>query len=231
MAGVVLALGAAAGALLAMGGGLSSPGAAGTAGPLSLPALSVPVALGLTIAGAAVLDFGWPLYRLTVTVVGLLAGAALLGAAGGLLAGDLGLLAGFALGGLLGGLAAWPLEPLIRAFSGALAGLVLGLAVGAALGGGKALLVCACAGPLLGGALTFLVFRPLMTAAFAVCGAALVAYGGASLWVAREGRVKLGPGLLGVAALLAVIGVLAQRTVTRRMEAGRRRAEKGGRTA
>jgi hypothetical protein len=195
------------------------PGAPGvTSGAASLPRLGLAASFALIIAGAVILDFGWPLYRLTVTLVGLLVGGLVLGMVGGVALGVLGMIAGLVLGAVGGALAAWPLEPLIRGCCGALAGLLLGVLAGAVTGNARVLTILALVGPLLGGALTFLLFRPLMMTVFAVCGAALITYGGASLYAPEGERIALGPGLAALAALLAVIGVLTQRSISRRME-------------
>jgi hypothetical protein len=222
--GVVLALGGAAGALLYFARAGGAPISGVTTAPPTLPAVGVPAALGIIVLGAAFLDFGWPLYRLTVILTGLSLGAGLLGGAGWLVAGQTGMIVGGALGGALGAVAAWPAEVLVRTLSGTFAGLVVGLAAGSALGGGIAtMVVSAVIGIAVGGLLTFLVFRPLMMTVFAITGASLIVYGVRSAYFAGESDVvEITPLTLLAAAALAVVGIAVQRAFSTRADAARK---------
>jgi hypothetical protein len=212
LGGIALAL-AAAGLLAARGGGRLLASAESGATP-TLPTCDLPTALALLGAGLMLLVVGWPLYRLTATLCGLLLGAFAAGGAGWLAAGGSGALIGGFLGALLGALAAWPAEVLLRTLLGAAAGLTMGLSLGAVLGGPAALTGCGLGGLLLGGALTFLIYRTLMMAVTSVIGAALLVYAGLSLW--RPGEdVPLEPLWFGAAAGLAVLGFLAQASLDR----------------
>ncbi len=183
--------------------------AAGDGGRLGFPTMTFAGGLVAVLMGIVVLFFGWPLYRLTVTLIGFAIGASLAGGLGWVAAGQTGAFVGGFLGGLVGGLAAWPTEVMIRTLSGAVVGMALGMAVGNWLGGSLPLILCATGGLLTGGALTFLVYKPLIMAYSAILGGLAVVYGVLSLRWPLE-RQELRPVLLGAAVGLAVLGFLVQ---------------------
>jgi hypothetical protein len=211
-------------ALMALLWGRSSgalSGAAPEAGPLVIPTADRALGLGLLLAGLTVLLFGWPLYRLTAILTGILIGGGVAGALGWLAAGDTGALVGGLLGALVGGLAAWPTEVLIRTLTGAMVGLVLGMMAGNCIGGAGALIGCGVGGLLLGGALTFLFYRSLIIAYSAILGALTAVYGVLCVWRPLS-EVEPRALLMGAAAGLAVAGIFVQRTL------GRKDAEQNG---
>ena len=222
--GVVAALAAAVTVLFVFGRGGAAPVSGAAPAPPSLPAVSVPVGLGIMVLGAAFLDFGWPLYRLTVILSGLCLGGGLAGGAGYVAAGQTGMIVGGALGGALGAVAAWPAEVLVRTLSGAFAGMIAGLAIGSALGGGISTLVTAALiGILAGGLLTFLVFRPLMMTVFSITGAALIVYGFMSAWYGQDtGAVTITPVPVLATAGLALVGIAVQHAFSSRREAAKK---------
>ncbi|MHC4914167.1 MAG: hypothetical protein ACYTGB_01640 [Planctomycetota bacterium] len=109
--------------------------AIGGGAPLELPTLNTLGGLAALATGVVILLFGWPLYRLTVILIGLSIGATIAGGIGWVAAGSTGAFVGGFLGGLVGGLAAWPTEILVRAVTGGIAGMSLGLAAGGYVGG------------------------------------------------------------------------------------------------
>ncbi len=194
-------------------GALAAP--AGAGGRLTFPTLTFGGGLVAALIGATVLFFGWPLYRLTVVLIGFAIGASLAGGLGWLVAEQLGAFVGGFLGGLIGGLAAWPTEVLIRTLSGAVAGMALGLAAGNWMGSSLALILCATGGLLVGGALTFLFYKSLIMTYSSILGGLAAVYGGLSLWQPLSYQEPR-PVLLGVAAVLAVLGLLVQSALARR---------------
>ena len=184
----------------------------GGGSPMEIYTLNLAGGLACLAAGVVILLFGWPLYRLTVILIGLSIGATVAGGLGWVAAGNTGAFVGGFLGGLVGGLAAWPTEVLIRTVTGAIAGMSLGLAAGGYLGGVGAVTGCALGGLLLGGALTFLFYRAVLIVNSAIVGALMTGYGALCAW---QPSCVLRPRawMLGAVAALAVLGAFVQRSL------------------
>jgi hypothetical protein len=200
---ILLLWGRQAGALAGLEGQGSAP---------NVPTVGFAGGLVAVVVGALLLFFGWPLYRLTVILVGLLIGGAAAGGLGWVAGGQTGALVGGLLGGALGAIAAWPAEVLVRSLGGALAGMTLGTLAGSWTGSPVALILCALGGLLLGGGLTFLFYKALIMSYSALAGAMIVGYGGISVWRPLS-VVELRPLMLGAVAGLAVLGLFVQRSL------------------
>jgi len=189
-------------------------GGAEGAGPPQLPALNRGGGLAALLVGAVLLVLGWPLYRLTVILLGLAIGSTVAGGLGWLAGGETGAFIAALIGGLAGSLAAWPTEVFFRTLCGALAGLAAGLAAGSWLGGAAAMAGCGVGGLLLGGGLTFLLYRSVVMFFSAMLGAVIAVYGGLSAWQSG-GTVEFRPGYAGAAIGLALLGFVAQKAIDR----------------
>ena len=213
--GLVLVLGIIWFVFLKDTGALAARGT--SAAGLTAPSLGVRGGILAALVGLLFLALGWPLYRLTVILSGLMLGASLAGGIGWLAAEEPGCMAGAVIGGLVGALLAWPLEVLIRSLTGAAVGMGLGLFLGSMVGGGPMLALAGLGGLLLGGALTFLLLRPLVMTYFALSGALLVVYGIASV-MTPAGDIQVSPWMPGVAAGLVVAGLFLQRSLARKAD-------------
>jgi hypothetical protein len=181
-------------------------------GPPQIPALNRAGGVVMLLVGAVLLVLGWPLYRLTVILMGLSIGSAVAGGLGWLAGGETGAFIAALSGGLAGSLAAWPTEVFLRTLCGALAGLAAGLAVVSWLGGAAAMAGCGVGGLLMGGGLTFLLYRSVVMFFSAMLGAVIAVYGGISAW--QPGApVEVRPGYAGAAIGLALLGFVAQKAI------------------
>jgi len=188
--------------------------AGGGSAPPQLPALGRAGGTGAALAGALLLLLGWPLYRLTVVLLGLAVGASVAGSLGWLAGGETGAFVGALIGALAGSLAAWPTEVFFRTLCGALAGMAAGLAAGSWLGGATTMAGCGVGGLLLGGGLTFLLYRSVVMFFSAMLGAVIAVYGGLCAW--RPGAtIEFRPAHAGAAVGLALLGFVVQRAIDR----------------
>jgi len=217
LAGLIIALVVALTALLWGQRTAALAGSEVTGARLMIPTLGFAGGLVAALVGGVVLVFGWPLYRVTVILVGLCLGGAAAGALGWVAGGHTGAIIGGVLGGGVGAVAAWPAEVLVRTLSGAVLGMSLGMAVGSWTGSSAAMIVAALGGLLLGGGLTFLFYRTLIMVYSAAFGALAAVYGALSVW-RPVSEVEPRPALLGATAALAVVGLFIQRSIERSSE-------------